>query len=475
MLTLILLIFGYYSQCQGLSDSTLMAALRDTISTGERFHYGTHGYTYSDNVYYTGTWNYFPLTDMREDGQVWDMYSNSVRYYPNTIGESACSIQIEHCLPKSWWGGTDDATLTKRAWQDLFNLNPSDARANNNKSNCPPGHVVKGDKFDNGVFRMDKKETSQYGWVCFEPCKEYRGDFARTYFYMVTAYSNLPWDKKYNDYVTSTHYQVLTPTLINVLLDWHREDPVSEKEIHRASTIYAIQHNRNPFIDYPELVEYIWGNQKGKAVDFNSLTCTIDTTYIAQPYIRPTKSEYDTLINLPALTVKLINAIPGGYASTKIQSNGSASITMGASSTDGWISFSNLNTQDSTVLVFRASTYNTASSSELQVYVGNTLLQTISETITNDTRDEHRYSIVIPEGTDSLTILSVGGATSKRACMQELYLLKKRTNTPTSIARTCEDAGSTHYYDMQGRILAKEPEHGIFIRVTPTGASKIVR
>lgn len=475
MLTLILLIFGYYSQCQGLSDSTLKAALHDTIATGERFHYGTHGYSYPDNVYYTGTWNYFPLTDMHDDGQIWDMYSNSVRYYPNTIGESACSIQIEHCLPKSWWGATDTTILTKRAWQDLFNLNPSDARANNNKSNYPPGHVTKGDKFDNGVFRMDSKSKSQYGWVCFEPCLEYRGDFARTYFYMATAYSDLPWSSTYNSYVSSQSYLILTPTLIEVLLDWHREDPVSEKEIHRAATIYNIQHNRNPFIDYPELVEYIWGNRKGQAVDFNTLTCTIDTTYTALPYIKPIASGYDTLINLPALTAKLIKAVPGGFASAKIQSNGSASITMGASSTDGWISFSKLDLQDTALLVFRASTYNTATASELNVYAGDSLIATFSETVVKDTRDEHRYCVTIPAGTDSLTIMSVGGSTAKRACMQELYLLQENKPTPIITTRVREDENIVRYYDMHGRMLQCEPEHGIYIRVTPSSATKIVR
>ena len=53
---------------------------------------------------------------------------------------------------------------------------------------------------------------------------------------------------------------VFTTWAINLLLKWHRNDPVSQKEIYRNNAVYGIQNNRNPFIDYPELVEHIWGN-----------------------------------------------------------------------------------------------------------------------------------------------------------------------------------------------------------------------
>jgi len=47
------------------------------------------------------------------------------------------------------------------------------------------------------------------------------------------------------------------------LLDWHRNDPPDDFEMNRNNIIYEWQHNRNPFIDQPELIEYIWGNQVG--------------------------------------------------------------------------------------------------------------------------------------------------------------------------------------------------------------------
>ena len=58
-------------------------------------------------------------------------------------------------------------------------------------------------------------------------------------------------------------YPVLNDWAENMLLQWHRQDPVSAKETTRTDVVYSIQHNRNPFIDYPALVEYIWGNYSG--------------------------------------------------------------------------------------------------------------------------------------------------------------------------------------------------------------------
>jgi hypothetical protein len=56
---------------------------------------------------------------------------------------------------------------------------------------------------------------------------------------------------------------------LELLLKWHREDPVSEKEIRRNEAVYAIQQNRNPYVDYPELAEYVWGKRKEQSFSFS--------------------------------------------------------------------------------------------------------------------------------------------------------------------------------------------------------------
>ena len=432
---------NYYAHADGLKDSLLLAALHDSVCGGLRYEYGASQFHTSDkpgqwqkgDLKTNGTWGAFVTTDVNDDGTIHDMYSNCVRYFPNRSGESPCSMNIEHCLPKSWWGWTssDKRDTSQLAYRDLYNLNPSDARANSQKSNYAPGHVQKADKFNNGSFRMDSKTKSAYGYICWEPAPEYRGDFARAWFYMATAYRNISWSEAYADYASPRTYLFFSPAIVSVLLDWHRSDPVSDKEICRADRISSIQHNRNPYIDYPELVEYIWGDRKGQAVDLQSLVCTAGTATCTLPQKEEdTQHLYDTIISLPALTKALINAVPGGYASDKIQSNGTVSVTMGASTTDGYMSFSPLGLTEQTLLRFRASVYDTGERMQLDIEADDRLIASVKDTAKLETRNERFYEVDIPSGTDKLTITSVGGNTKYRACMQELYLLRLRPVVP---------------------------------------------
>lgn len=459
---------GFYDAINGKQDAALKTALSLIVRDGDRYEYGTTAYHTSNNppewqkgdLKAYGTWQALPFTDHKPGvpGGVWDMYSNCVRYYPNKLGESGCSLNIEHCLPKSWWGWNKDDTRDSSwvAYKDLFNLNPSDQRANGQKSNYAPGHVSNADKFDNGSFRMSSAKKSEYGYICFEPAEEYRGDFARTYFYMVTAYEHIGWSA-YPQYVSDENYMMFSDAIIQVLLDWHRSDPVSDKEICRADRISDIQCNRNPYIDYPELVEYIWGNKKGQAVNLSSLQCAFEIGHCPDDMGEPEPQIYDTLINLPLITATYINAIQGditGSANSGIQSNGSASITMGKSSTDGEISFTGIALKDTAILAFRASPYNSATSMQLDVYANDQLVRSIEVEVQQETRNEVRYRIPIVPGTNSLKLVSVGGSTSKRACLQELYLLvPKKDPTALTVPESDPMAARKEIHNGQVRIV----------------------
>ncbi len=507
---------GYYNHAQGLKDSLLKAALHDSICMGWRVHYGTQGYTYPDSIYYTGTWNYLPQTDQRPDGTIWDMYSNTQRYFPAN-GGSGCGVEIEHCLPKSWWGWTTNSSektdsIGYRAYRDLYHLTPADGSANGNKSNFPPGHVQKGDKFDNGSFRMDAAKSSQYGYICFEPAEEYRGDFARAYFYIATAYQNLHWDaSKCGSYIDSTSYLLFRPQVLQVLLDWHRADPVSRKEIERADAVSTIQHNRNPFIDHPDLVDYIWGNKQGQAVDFSTLTCTASADYVPTPntknlrayeatdtthmgftaqwqnlqtdytldvYTYSTTGKNDTLVSMPAITEKLLNATPYMGYTGRINNTGSGTnaITMGVSDTDGAVVLHGLGLTREATLSFRASMYKTATTGELQIFFGeNTTADTVITLPTS--RDEVRYSLILPAGTDSVTILSVGGSTKKRACMQELYLvqgdLSVQQNSVKGYPKAIPSCGATtNFCTEQVTLPADHSYEQLYYRLTTSSGTR---
>ena len=97
------------------------------------------------------------------------------------------------------------------------------------------------------------------------PIDEFKGDFARAYFYMATRYENViaNWETNstYGDAVLNgTSDQVFESWFLTLLLSWHSQDPVSQKEIDRNNAAFNFQNNRNPFVDHPELVNNIWGN-----------------------------------------------------------------------------------------------------------------------------------------------------------------------------------------------------------------------
>ncbi len=235
---------GYYYKTSGKKGDALIDALNEICSNGKFLKYGKgEGYT----------WEGFHHTDRNEDGSMIDMYSSIVRY--QTDFNSVEGMHIEHALPKSWWGA-----LENYAFRDLHNLFPADANTNITKNNLPLGEVIKA-SFDNGVSKIGTTTLYDGKVKCFEPADEYKGDFARAYLYVSTIYNEFAnlWN---SPMMNNNSYPVWNDEALDLLLKWHREDPVSDKEIKRQEAIYEIQHNRNPFIDYPEMVEHIWGNKK---------------------------------------------------------------------------------------------------------------------------------------------------------------------------------------------------------------------
>ncbi|MBR1882913.1 MAG: endonuclease [Muribaculaceae bacterium] len=251
---------GYYKSLDGKSGR----ALKDAI----------HTLTRNRTVHsYGSLWTYFPQTDRmpNDPSRVWDMYSDKTYYFSARLGSSTSGMNKEHSLPKSWWGGYTEAQ-GYTAYTDLNHLYPSDAAANSAKLHYPLGEVQTV-YFDNGVSRTGIPRAGQGGGssMVFEPDDRYKGDFARTYFYMAACYQDYEW--KYKWMYTELSWLTLNPWAIDMLLRWAREDPVSDKEKDRNEAVFRCQNNRNPFIDNPELIEYIWGNRYGETyVDGGEIT-----------------------------------------------------------------------------------------------------------------------------------------------------------------------------------------------------------
>ena len=245
---------GYYASCEGKTGQDLLTALYQTI-------------TNHTTVSYSGLWTLYATSDIDENGKIWDMYSTKRWTYKSEQCGSYSSIgdcyNREHSFPKSWFN--DDSPM----YSDAFHIYPTDGKVNGQRSNYPFGECANGtylaSKGDvKPLGRLGSSTFSGYSGTVFEPDDQYKGDFARSYFYMAACYNNriANWD---SPMLAGNSYPAFSQWAINLLLKWARQDEVSKKELDRQEAVYAAQKNRNPFIDHPELAEYIWGEKKGTA------------------------------------------------------------------------------------------------------------------------------------------------------------------------------------------------------------------
>ena len=168
----------YYRKAEGLRGTELKEALHNLIQPAFVLDYGGG---------VGKTWSGFWQTDQMENMQVRDRYSNTVRYF-NPDMSAVSNMNIEHIWANSWWGH-----VKNNAYQDLFNLYPADATANGRKSNNPIGIVDGTIAYTNGVTKVGKSTSYRADSLItvWEPADQWKGDFARTYFYMATCYSHM--------------------------------------------------------------------------------------------------------------------------------------------------------------------------------------------------------------------------------------------------------------------------------------------
>ncbi|MBO7119272.1 MAG: endonuclease [Bacteroidaceae bacterium] len=238
---------GYYTNADGKKKAALKAAMYSIISPHTKLGYSNLWAAY-EKV------DYLPATNSQGRHQVMDYYSDEVYYFTGN-GSAVSGMNKEHVAPQSWWGkGTSIAV-----GNDLFQVIPSDERANNAKGNYPLGEVTGTVSYSNPRMKTGRDAN---GDLVFEPCNEYKGDFARIFFYVATCYPDVNWQNRSDVNVSfrKEDYPTLKEDILPMLLRWSKNDPVCEWEITRNERAYGEQGNRNPFIDFPNLAEYIWGD-----------------------------------------------------------------------------------------------------------------------------------------------------------------------------------------------------------------------
>ena len=257
----------YYKNADGKKGQALKTAMFNIIKITQS------GWSYD------GLKTAYKTTDTRPDGYLRDWYSNTTNYVPgsNCAGsfeKEGDGYNREHLVPQSWFSRRDPMRC------DIFHVVPTDAKINGLRADLPLGEV--GTVIEASKNNYSKKGYAKsglgYTGIVFEPNDEVKGDIARAYFYMVTCYEDsIPrWNDAGNSNATASYvfdgstYPGLTTWVTNMMLEWSAKDPVDAIETARNNVIYGKQRNRNPFIDYPGLEQYIWGSKQTKAFSYNN-------------------------------------------------------------------------------------------------------------------------------------------------------------------------------------------------------------
>lgn len=277
----------YYKKADGKSGEALRTAMFAIINDGK------------NDITYDGLLEAYKTTDVREDGYLRDWYSNTTNYVIGGDKENASykkegdGYNREHTVPQSWFGKQSPMV------SDLVHVVPTDGYVNNRRSDYPFGEVSNITyQSNNGYCKLGSCKTAGYSGRVFEPNDEIKGDLARIYFYMATCYK----DKIGNWSGGVFTSDGLIGWTYDMLIRWSQADPVNEVEIARNNAVQTTvittkkgkkikQGNRNPFVDYPGLEDYIWGDKKDVPFSYDNYSGG-EQNYVARPVITPDAGSY---------------------------------------------------------------------------------------------------------------------------------------------------------------------------------------
>ena len=261
---------GYYEGTSGLSGYALKTKLYEIISAKNiSWHYGDlpafYNQTDLDQYYDYDATNKTILLDIySEIPNGADAYEYTEANLIGTASAEGQGWNREHMVPQSTFNSNYPM------YSDLFFVIPTDAEINQLRSNYPYGKAgsTTHHTFTNGS-KISNNGTPGSGYTgrVYEPIDEFKGDVARSLLYFSVRYEGKLSSFNYNNGTSAandrspldgTEEKSFEDWYVALLLQWHNQDPVSQKEIDRNNSVYAIQKNRNPFIDNPQWVNLIW-------------------------------------------------------------------------------------------------------------------------------------------------------------------------------------------------------------------------
>jgi endonuclease I len=244
---------GYYASAIGKRGTALRAALHEIIK-----NHTSQSYDYALTAFQT--------TDVKPNRKVWDMYSDipgGTPPYEYDFGQTSgganegAGYNREHMWPQSLFGSALPMV------SDLWIVYPTDAKVNEYRGNWPLGDVSTPTITSLNGSKLGPCSNAGYTDLAFEPIDAYKGDMARSTFYVSTRYYTeaAGWA---NSFFSSG--ADLLPWANTTYLAWHAGDAVSRKEQLRNGAIYVIQNNRNPFVDHPEFAALLFDSTSTVAV-----------------------------------------------------------------------------------------------------------------------------------------------------------------------------------------------------------------
>ena len=297
----------YYKAADGKCGAELKTALFNIIKLPN-----------TAPISYGGLYDAYKKTDTRPDGYVRDWYSVETKYVhgvDNSGGykKEGDMYNREHSVPQSWFN--ENAPMKS----DIVHVVPTDGWVNNKRSNYPFGEVssatyksgISNEMKAKGYCKLGSSKTAGYNGTVFEPNDEIKGDFARIYFYMAVCYMDKIKNWSGGIFTSSG----LVQWTQNMMMDWSKRDLIDDVETARNNAVQEVQGNRNPFVDYPGLEEYIWGDKQDVPFSYDNYKPG-EAAAVAKPVFSPEAGTYyeskDVTITCKTAGAKIYYTINGG-------------------------------------------------------------------------------------------------------------------------------------------------------------------
>jgi hypothetical protein len=319
---------GYYDSLEGLSGAALKQAIQDIIANPAV----VHAHNYGDIIEILKTADQNP----KNSNEVWLMYveqSRSKLEFQDT-GINTGKWNREHIYPQSRGGYTDGTSSIPDGIHIWLPTNANDLLA----GHADAHHLRAEDGAENSL-----RSNSDYGLTGYNgpsgTLGSWKGDVARSVFYMAVRYNAL---SVVNGDIADTTVGQLGD--LASLLTWNTLDPSDDFEMNRNNYIYTWQVNRNPFIDYPDLANYIWGAKAGQVWHFN-LSSNDFANLKVNLYPNPAKKSITISGLNEVATIEIYNSIGTKVLETKFTGETKLNVDFPSG-----IYFAKINSENKTVI-----------------------------------------------------------------------------------------------------------------------------